>query len=56
LRRAFWEQHPNASRKRYRNGDHHVDTRMTWCDWIDMLARDGAISESLAQRASLEGT
>ena len=55
LRRAFWEQHPHADRKRWRDGTYKADTRMTWVDWIDSLARDNIISEALAQRATLEG-
>ena len=55
LRRAFREAFPALSYKRYRDGSYPTDTRVTWVDWIDSLARDGAISESLAQRATLEG-
>ena len=55
LRRAFREAHPQLDFKRYRDGAYPVDTRMTWVDWIDMLARDGTISEALAQRATLSG-
>ena len=55
LRRAFREAYPQLSFKRYRDGGYPTDTRCAWCDWIDMLARDCAISDALASRATLEG-
>jgi len=59
LRRAFWEAHPDIPmirRHRYRGElAHPVDTRVAFADWIDMLCRDGTISEALAHRATLEG-
>lgn len=55
LRRAFREAHPGMNYKRYRDGSYCTDTRSAWADWIDSLARDGIITEQLAQRASLEG-
>lgn len=60
LRRAFWEQHPALSRRKITdysgNGTMYcTDTRCVFVDWIDMLSRDGQISEELAQRATLEG-
>ena len=54
LRSTFWEQHPGLSRQRYRNGDYPADTRMAFVDYVDHCARDGLISERLAQRATLE--
>ena len=54
LRRLFWSTYPELPRKRYRNGDRHVDARMAWVDWIDHLCRAGTISEALAQRATLD--
>lgn len=54
LRRAFWRDHPNASRKRGRAGDYLTDTRVAWVDYVDFCARGEIISEALAQRATLE--
>lgn len=54
LRRTFWELFPQLSRRKLRDGGYRTDTRVTWVDWIDMLARDGQISAALAQRATLE--
>lgn len=63
LRRAFWREHPTLERGRYIQNsrmylgkpDYYVptDTRCAFVDWIDYLARDGQISESLAFRATL---
>ena len=55
LRRAFWEAHANTCAKgRLRNGDRPTDTRVAWVDYIDYMARDGQISQELAQRATLD--
>ncbi len=53
LRRAFWEAHPTAVRRKYRNGDYPVDTRMAFVDYVDHCARDGTIGERLASRVTL---
>ena len=52
LRRAFWEAHPECSRKR-RKGIYCADTRVAFVDYVDACARDGIISEALALRATL---
>lgn len=52
IRRAFWDNHPNAKRQKIR-GDYVTDTRVAFVDYVDMLARDGVISEKLAQRVTL---
>jgi hypothetical protein len=59
LRAAFWEIFPNLSKRKIPNysnipgSDYLVDTRVTWCDWIDSLERDGEITTALADRATL---
>jgi hypothetical protein len=63
LRELFWATFPNLPRRRHRyswnQSDktaelvYHMDTRVTWCDWIDELERDGSISPALANRATL---
>jgi len=62
LRKTFWEYFPELSKKKFKefssHGSHYstyycTDTRCTWVDWIDMLSRDGTISEKLAGRATL---
>ena len=61
VRAAFWRDHKGISGitpRRIRNyrGDglmHNTDTRVAFVDYVDMLARDGHISEALARRVTL---
>ena len=56
VRRAFWDSHPDLSRKRISYGDHKTyttDTRSAFVDFVDSLARDGTISERLASKVTL---
>ena len=60
LRKAFWNAYPSFDHQareagiRSKSQNHHCATvRLTWCDFVDMMARGGEISESLAQRATL---
>lgn len=60
LRRAFWESFPEleteARRRRTLSKGQNAqncDTRMTFCDWLDGLAKSGQVSERLAERATL---
>lgn len=63
IRAAFWSAHPALIRRRHRyawsasdkSGElvHHVDARMSFVDYIDQLARNGIISNELAQRVTL---
>jgi hypothetical protein len=63
LRELFWQTFPELPRRRYRYSPNRtdknaelvypIDTRCTWCDWIDSLERDGQISAALADRATL---
>lgn len=56
LRAAFWDTFPNLSRKRIGPPEHRsytTDTRCAFVDWLDMLHRDGSVSDALAQRATL---
>ena len=55
VRAAFWQGFPpgHVYRKRLSNGDHCTDCRVEFVDFVDMLARDGLISESLAGRFTL---
>ena len=56
LRRAFWLARPDL-RPQYRSAKRQnaypCDTRMAWCDYVEAMARDGAISDDLAARATL---
>lgn len=53
IRKAFWAAFPDAVRRPGRQNEQPVDTRMLFCDYVDALARDGEISEALAQRVTL---
>jgi hypothetical protein len=57
LRRAFWLSlgYDGKPRKLYGKSQNQMpaDTRMAFCDYVDALARDGVISEALAQRVTL---
>ena len=61
VRAAFWRDNannPNVSRKKIRNYSgngtmHNTDTRCAFVDWLDAANRNGDISDSLANRATL---
>ena len=56
LRRAFWEAHPDLYkfyRRTYTQNDYNATVRVSWCDYVDCMNRNGEISDALAQRATL---
>ena len=60
LRSAFWAAHPDFEFQAREAGifskrqNHHCATvRCAWVDFVDMMARDGQISEKLSNRATL---
>lgn len=58
VRAAFWQgsafKQVRTPRGRYlTQNEYTADVRMEWVDFVDMLARDGHISEALAQRVTL---
>ena len=60
LRAEFWRTFPTLPRKKIPNYAgtgtmYRTDTRVTWCDWMDMLSKSGEISPELAERATLDG-
>ena len=64
LRALFWATFPDLPRRRYRYSwnsrdktaelVYPIDTRCAFVDFVDQLQRDGEISETLANRATLE--
>ena len=64
IRAAFWEAFPDLPRRRYRYSPNRsdktaelvfpIDTRCAFVDFLDQLQREGIISETLADRATLE--
>jgi len=60
IRKAFWENHPGheAYARKWQiktapHNRHNSETRTAFVDFVDNLARNGEISEELAQRATL---
>jgi hypothetical protein len=63
IRAAFWAAHPTLPRRRFRyswrSNDktaelvYPVDTRCAFVDYLDYLARDGQITQDMADRATL---
>lgn len=58
VRRLFWETFPELPRRRITDYSgtglmHCTDTRCAWVDFVDSLARDGQISQRLADSIEL---
>ena len=58
VRAAFWDMADSMNgdgitRRKLSDGDYTTDTRCAFVDFVDMLARNGDISESLAHRVTL---
>lgn len=56
VRRAFWENHPEFKseyRKTYTQNQYRTDIRVTFCDFIEVLSRDGLITPKMAQKITL---
>lgn len=54
VRAAFWQGWEGRIKpKRLRDGDYPADVRVEFVDFVDMLQKDGHISEALAARVTL---
>ena len=57
IRRAFWDEFESRPDyvPQFRKPQNRcpTDTRVAFVEFVDMLARDGTISEALAQRVTL---
>ncbi len=54
VRGAFWEAHPQYQRKGGQSqNSYNADIRMAFCDFVEHLARDRSISETLAGKVNL---
>lgn len=56
LREAFWQGNDTMRqfyRVSYRQNDYSATVRCEWCDFVEMMYRDGHIGDALAQRATL---
>lgn len=60
VRAAFWCDHenvPGITRRKIKNYSgngtmHNTDTRCAFVDYVDMLSRNGDISQALAERVT----
>lgn len=55
VRTAFWLSMPvnHGYKTSKRQNQQPCDVRVAFCDFVDMLARNGDISDSLAERVTL---
>lgn len=54
IRRAFWQGMPTGTKVRgKRQNDYNATIRSEWVEFVDMLARNGHISEELAAKVTL---
>ena len=56
VRESFWNAFPQFKseyKKTYTQNQYRTDIRCSFVDYVDMLAKDGVISEKLAQRVTL---
>ena len=57
VRESFWNCNDELRqawyRKTYRQNDYNANVRCAFVDYVDMLSRDGQISEALANRVTL---
>lgn len=53
VRAAFWQGWPEGFRRGKRHNKYSATIRSEFVAFVDMLQKDGHISESLAQRVTL---
>lgn len=56
IRESFWESFPEFKPERRSSktqNDYRADIRMSFCDYVESLERNGEISTALASRATL---
>ena len=54
VRAAFWQGWQGCAKpRRNADGDYPCDVRCEFVDFVDMLQKNGHISENLAQRVTL---
>lgn len=54
LRQQFWRDHPHLVRVPGKTQNQYpADTRTAWVGYVDAMVRQGAISDKLADRATL---
>jgi hypothetical protein len=60
VRRAFWRDHPDLSRRKITDYSgtgkmYTTDTRCAFVDYVDALSKSGIVSEAVANRVTLSG-
>ena len=56
VRKAFWEMYPEFKseyKSRKRQNEYSCNVRVSFCDFVESLRRDRAITEALAFRVTL---
>ena len=56
VRKAFWTMHPefmSEYKSRKRQNEYSCNVRVSFCDFVESLRRDRAITEALAFRVTL---
>ena len=54
VRAAFWQGWKNRPRpKKMKDGDYPTDVRVEFVEFVDMLSKDGHITEQLARKVTL---
>ena len=53
VRAAFWQGGPEGFKRGKLHNDYNATTRSEFSAFVDMLCRNGHISEKLAQRVTL---
>lgn len=53
LRKAFWQGMPAGFKRGWKQNQYSATIRSEWVEFVDMMAKDGHITESTAQNATL---
>lgn len=54
IRRMFWAKYPEIKRHSgWTQNQYPTSIRIAFCDYVEYLYRNGAISDKLAERATL---
>ena len=53
VRAAFWQGWPEGFRRGKKHNEYSATIRSEFSDFVDMLQKDGHISEQLAQKVTL---
>lgn len=53
VRAAFWQGWPEGFRRGKLHNEYNATVRSEFVEFVDMLEKDGQISEALAQRVTL---